>query len=233
MKEKISDLFRKYPKMTVTSVIIFVGSAFLIGAYVGYHTASKYSRISYYALIELEKPENFTVYLPLPNLSSKEIEDLVNRFQPVSETEFNNFSPFLNIGYNRSKISVIESNYGKVLKISANGSIFLYSNIQVNSQDTPIFMSINKTHLFLNRTNSQSNITIKWFIFKETPKEGFFDFNYNLVEFCGLAPLQPHNTERFTYLSELHFMDEANLTVMKTGWNAYSVYTGSFDICID
>ena len=232
MKEP-SYFLKKHPAVIAIAVTLFVLLSFVMGAYMEHITARKYSHISYYVLVETEKTENFTVYLPLPDLSPKETEDILNNFQPTSEAEFNNFSPFLNIGYNTSKISGIETEHGRMLRISAKGSVFLYSNIQANFEAASIFMSINKTHIFLNRTGSQGNITIKFFVFREIPKKGFFDYNYKNVEFCGLSHLQPNETERFTYLSELHFMHEAGATILKTGWKSYPVYNGSFGMCID
>lgn len=229
----ISNLFNKHSKTTTVAVIILILLAFLIGAYVAFHTTSEYSHITYCALIKTERTENFTVYLPLPNLSSKDIDILIRNFQPKNRTEFNNFLPYINMGYNESKISVIESIHGKMLKVSANGSVLFYSNIQTDLETASTFISMDKTDIFLNKTESQSNITIKLFVFKETPKEGFFEFNYNHVEFCGLSLLQPSDIERFTYLSELRFLDESEETVLKNGWNEYFVYKGTFDMCMD
>jgi len=221
------------PVVAVIALVGFLLLSFVMGAYIAHITAPKYSHISYYVLVETEKQENFTLYLPLPDLSPKETEDLLHNFQPTSEGEFKNFSPFIEIGYNTSKISVIESEQGRMLKLSANGSVFLYSNIQAQYEAATVFTSSKTAHIFSNRTDAHSNLTLKFFVFKKTAKDGFFNYNYNDVEFCTLSPLHPHDTERFTYLSDLNFMHESGAVSLQNGWSEYPMYNGSFDICID
>jgi len=190
---------------------------------------------SYYIYIRAEHTGNMTLHLPLPNLSNEDTDKLITSFYPINEEYYNDYvSPFLDIGYNKTSISKIDTESGQFLEVITEGSTFIYSSMTSKGQNFPYLLNATETiPIWVNKSNQTGNLYIKLFLLTERSKKGIANFNYNIVEYIGTSFLDIQGTPRFTYISELEFINSAEPIPVGNGWTELKIYEGKFEINID
>lgn len=234
-KDKNSEKSRFFIGV-VTLIVFLIGFSTTIALLIVFDNPSNdMYGFSYYIYIRAEHRGNITLYLPLPNLSDEDTDKLISDFYPTNEEEYNKyFSPFLDIGYNKTFISKIDTESGKFLEVVTEGSTFISSSIDIEGKNFPYPLNTLETMpIWVNKSNQTGNLYIKLFLLAEAGKKGIENFNYHIVEYLGTSSLDVQGTPRFTYISELKFLNSAEPIPVENGWTELKIYKGKFEVNID
>jgi hypothetical protein len=219
----------KFPILLLISIILIFGGVGTGVIIFFYHPSNpptmRFLNLSYYVWVHINHPNNnYTIDIPLPTKN-----EIWGQISPIESQKYYLHSfTFLNQ-------SVIDTSYGKMLRISSNGNITLKGVYSVASGDMSSELEFTtqkngKVWIFLNSTlNNPVEILILF--------AGLYDtgFGKDLWNYSSIS----NNSIKSGVYSDLYEGWIADLIpknegiVIERGWHEYPVFHGIFTTTVD